>query len=385
VNKQGTTTPSIDGGSIYIAGTKGEIVSLDAVTGAVQWNIATSCMRSYATSVLLTDDHLYVQTYQGLVECRLRSNGSLLWSYQTDSYGLGNMALGDDGIYATSDDRCIHKLDKIGGGLIWKKCFVGNFARSGAFYHGGLIFASGCTGEYYGVDSSGNTVFGHVHGAGNSFTDWAEADGLLYVTNLGGVMHCFAPNGVPGPAACTPGATPSYSPTHSPSSTPTATESSTPSASPSFSPTLSATPTASATPTVTSSSTPSLTVTDSPTASHTPAQSPVPTPGHDELPGGHDPGDIGDDEGVCYPNPVKDGRCRIAFRMKEPGKSKIRVFSADGGQAGSYRSEHSSTGLKSVQCDVSGYAPGVYFFIVDREGHGGRTSKTKLGKFIVIR
>jgi len=54
--------------------------------------------------------------------------------------------------------------------------------------------------------------------------------------------------------------------------------------------------------------------------------------------------------------------------MKEAGKSRIRIFSADGGQAGSYHHEHADGGLKSVPCDLSGYAPGVYFCIVDHRG-----------------
>jgi hypothetical protein len=103
------------------------------------------------------------------------------------------------------------------------------------------------------------------------------------------------------------------------------------------------------------------------------------------VPAGHDPGDIDDSHAACYPNPVRQGSCRFAFRMPGPGKSRIRVFAADGSEAGSYGQEHPSGGLKSVECNVSAYAPGVYFFIVDREVPGGRSAKTQLEKFMVIK
>jgi hypothetical protein len=75
----------------------------------------------------------------------------------------------------------------------------------------------------------------------------------------------------------------------------------------------------------------------------------------------------------------------FAFKMPGPGRSRIRVFAADGSQAASFSQEHATGGMRSVDCDISAFAPGVYFFIVDREAPGRRTDKTPLEKFLVTR
>jgi outer membrane protein assembly factor BamB len=307
---QGAVTPAIDGGFVYIAGTRGEIASLDAGTGALQWTVSAGVFHHYASAILLTNAYLYLMTSHGLVECRQRSNGSIVWTYQTDSYNLSNLSLGDQ-LYCGSDDHYVHKLDLLTGTLIWKHSMGGGFARSGPFYVGGTIFISGCGGDYDGLDSNGNTVWSYTHGADNTFSDWAEADGLLFVSNRQGQMHCFAPKGV------NPFATP--------------------------------------------------------------------TPRYDDLPYGHDVDHLKHDEGAAYPNPVRGGHCRFAFDMDEAGTSRIRVFTASGAQASSFSHQHEGPGTKSVDEDLSGYAPGVYFFIVDRKYQSGKEDKTKLGKFLVVK
>jgi len=127
----------------------------DVNTGVPNWDIQTSCMRFYATSVLLTNTHLYVMTNMGLVECRLRANGSFVWNFQTGSWGMGNLSLGDQ-LYCTSDDRCIHKLDLLTGSQIWLHCFTGNFAAAAPFTAGDDL-RLGLHGRLLGVDSAGNT------------------------------------------------------------------------------------------------------------------------------------------------------------------------------------------------------------------------------------
>ena len=82
--------------------------------------------------------------------------------------------------------------------------------------------------EWYGkcpihTAKSNNTSFSYSHGGDNSFTDWAEADGLLFVTNRLGVMHCFAPAGVALPGACTPTSTSTFTVSPTYTATPSAT------------------------------------------------------------------------------------------------------------------------------------------------------------------
>ena len=405
----GASSPAIDGGKIFVAtsSTPSLVHCLDALSGAILWSKSESCSANAAITVLGT--RLFIMRNDGRVDCRLASDGSLLWHYQTDSFSGSNLAVCGQLVIATSDDRCVHAIDQATGNGVWRRCFLGNFARSAALVVCGKIFVSGCAGEFYAVDGqTGNDLWHYAQVGSDNFVDWAEADGSLYVPDQSGRMYCFRSDTPGDPAAClcnlsasTQTPTPPYSATLTPSpagsftATPTQTPSVTLTATPSVTVTrtlsLTRTPTATPSPTSSPTLTPSRTLTPSPSSGLTqsatvsPTMSPVATAGKYDVPGGDDPSDIDTEHGACYPNPVRGRSCRFAFRMEGAGKSRIRVFAADGMQAASYSQEHPQGGLKSVECDVSAYAPGVYFFIVDRELQGGRSSKTKLEKFMVIR
>jgi hypothetical protein len=103
------------------------------------------------------------------------------------------------------------------------------------------------------------------------------------------------------------------------------------------------------------------------------------------VPIGDNPTGIGPNQAGIYPNPVKGGLGRFVYQMSAGGTARVRVFRADGSICGQYTYEHTDGGLKDVPCDMSSYAAGVYFFIVDRDGDSGQTSQTILEKFIVIK
>jgi outer membrane protein assembly factor BamB len=395
--KTGMGTPALDGGQLFIGTLAGKIFCVDALTGAVAWQIS-SPRTCYASAVSLDNTRLFVMTSGGKVECRLRSNGSLVWSFQTASFTLSNLSQGPLGLYCTSDDRCIYRLNPATGAVLWQTCFVGNFARSAPFCAGDVVLASGCTGVFYGVDAASGTASWNLdhHGA-ESFTDFAEADGLIFVCNLYGVMYCLRPQNVSNPATVTVSPTLTISP--SPTRTPSPTKSATPSPSfsatltPSSSATSSATRTASpsatrsASPTVTATPSPSATVTGSPSFSPTSTITPDATSTlvstidiHGDE-GKRDPG-----EGHCYvaPNPVHGGPCRLIYHMRAPGLCKVRLFQASGDPVGHVEEHHDSPGVHSCEISTQRYAPGVYFCQTNMAYDNGEEDKLPLAKFIVL-
>lgn len=272
-------TPSLDGGLLYLAGTKGEMACLNWSDGSTVWVRQNGWTESYPSALVLSDTHIYAMVSNGKLECRSRSDGSLVWSYQTQSYANGSPSFDGTTVFCSSDDRCIYALDPLTGALKWQRCHAGNFARSAPFTCGGLVFSSGCTGAYYGDNAATGTVdWQATHGADNSFNDWAAADGYLFVSNRLGKVYCFR-SGCPG---CTSTPTPSPSPTWSatPSATPTASPSATLTATPSPSLTMTLSATASATASATLTASPSLTVTLSASMTRTFTASPTisPTP-----------------------------------------------------------------------------------------------------------
>jgi hypothetical protein len=394
-------TPALDGGKLFVGGTKGELARLNWADGSLDWIQHTGNKSGYTGALVLSDTHIYAMRNTGKMECRLRSNGSLVWSYQTDSYALGNPSFDGSTVFCSSDDRCIHALDPLTGSLKWKRCHPGNFARSAPFSTGGLVLSSGCTGVFYGDNASTGLVDWQAdHGADNSFNDWAAADGYLFVANRLGKVYCFrsacpacTPTFTPSPSAShsptstpsdTPTATPSRTPTASPSGTETATPSRTPTVSPSVTGTAtpSATPTASPSLTATTSLTATPTATPSSSASPTPSRSPTPAPPATLAPG-EAPAGLDDPGSGCYayPNPSK-GDVHVVFRMDGPGRSRVRVFQSAGAAAALIEQDHSSGGIKRCTVPSGGFAPGVYFYKVDMHYQSGKRDQRPVGKFI---
>jgi outer membrane protein assembly factor BamB len=421
----GADTPTVDGGKVYVANNNSpaRLFCLDAVSGALNWNQVLGA--GAYPAIMLHGSRIYMMRNDGKVECRDQAGGALVWSYQTGSYSISNLAVCGQLLIASSDDRYIHACNLATGQLVWKRPFTGNFARCAPLVVCGTIFVSGCAGEFYALDGATGTDIWHFNeGIYNNFVDWAEADGNLYVPDEYGRMYCFTSDVAGDPLTCqcnlsaatftpTPPSTATLTPspagsfTATPSPTPSTTrtfsstvtvtrtfsltKTSSPSATPSVTPSPSSSPSSSATPSASPSPsvTPSISPTPTPSRSMSPTVSPTFSPSpvrhHDDVPEGHDPGDIDDGHAACYPNPVRHGSCRFAFRMDGPGRSRVRVFASDGSEAGSYDYGHPEGGLRSVECDLSGYAAGVYFFIVDRDCQNGKKSKTKLEKFLIIK
>jgi outer membrane protein assembly factor BamB len=377
---QSSRTPACDNGEVYFCGTKGDLACLDAASGAVKWDINTG--KCYSSAITLTPLYLYIMISSGKVECRLRTNGSLVWAFQTGSFSSSNLALCGQLVIASSDDRNVYALNQDTGQCVWHRAFVGNFARCAPFVACGIVFISGCTHQFYAIDArTSQTLWTYSNGADNSFVDWAEADGRLFVSDSNCRLYCFEPDIPSDPALCvcnltantfTP--TPNWTATPTDSTTATRTASPSLTASPSASPTL--TPTSTATPTPTPMPSISATLTASPTAGFS---TPTKTPQKGECP------DPGGHKCYVYPDPVKGGQAHVAYDMAEPGFADVKVYQSNGELASRVRDRCDEAGTHSTEVNVESCAPGVYFYKVDMEYDSGRKDRMEVKKFIVTR
>lgn len=379
-------TPAIDAGLLYTAGSGGELMCLRADTGALQWRVDSP--RHFISAVTLDDTRLYVMDQDGQVQCRSRADGSLIWSFQTGSFAHGNLAIDGSTLFCTSDDRFVRSLDCATGTLNWQIHHFGNFARSAPFVCGGMVFTSGCVGEFYGDrESDGSSQWVLSHGSFNSFNDWAYADGWLIGTNRSGRVFCFyshCPN-------CTPTATPTPTLSSTPTPSPTATATATPSVSTSVTASITASPTATPSATPSASATPSPTWT--PTATATPSATPSPSataspsPSAPPTPVTDAPGGLDDPGRGCYtyPNPSHGGDVWAVYRVAGPCQVRVRVFQSAGEPAAKVEQRHDSAGVKRCQLPTSRFAPGVYFYKVDLDYDDGRHSSLDLAKFVCTR
>jgi hypothetical protein len=154
-----------------------------------------------------------------------------------------------------------------------------------------------------------------------------------------------------------------YTITPSPSSSSTATV--TPTLTPAFSETLTQSVTVTPSGTMTLSATP------------TPSQQPSAPAGNNGPPASAD-----EDDAYVYPNPVEGPACNFVYRMKRPGEANIIIYQVTGEPAAVVRDTHDTGGDKSTVADMQGIAPGVYFFVVERQYGDSASERTRLQKFL---
>ena len=290
-----TLTPAYDNGSIYLATENGHLFSLNGTTGAVQWYVKQNLI--HQNCPLLSDEYIYVLGNLSQVECRSRTDGSLVWTTDTHvCVGITNgcLALCGDILVVPGDSWRVWGLNRYNGAMVWCTTLTGNFARNSPLVVCGKVYISACHGDYYCLDGqTGQIDWRFHHWVDLTFVGWAEADGQLFVNNRSQAMFCFD-SVTPGNAAnclCNLSATPvaNYTPSPSPSpifytlsacwseptwtptptftytpsltNTPTSTMSPTATLTPTLTPTVTLTPSVTITPTITLTSTPTNTAT----------------------------------------------------------------------------------------------------------------------------
>ena len=84
------------------------------------------------------------------------------------------------------------------------------------------------------------------------------------------------------------------------------------------------------------------------------------------------------------PNPVTGNTAIVAYWMVFPGSVEIRVFNAIG-QMVSKHEDVKGSGPQNTALNFTGYAPGVYLYLVTMTYDTGGTDKTPVSKFMVVR
>ncbi|HTA75787.1 MAG TPA: T9SS type A sorting domain-containing protein, partial [bacterium] len=144
--------------------------------------------------------------------------------------------------------------------------------------------------------------------------------------------------------------------------------------------TATSTPTHTATLTITSTTSSTFTITPTPTVSPTPNLTFTPTPTATSVPGGCTGVAI-----ACfsYPNPALGIAMSVSCELCEPSSVVMTVFGVTGEKIAVYNYSGSS-GTNLYSLDITHFAHGIYFLIVQSSGPSG-SRKSGIKKFAIVR
>jgi len=193
--------PAYDAGVLYISQVNGWVTAVDTVGQKILWSKSTGGTQYGVPS--LTDSLVIVQTMAGKFLALNRSNGSVAWSYQAASYGMGNVAACNEMVIGTNDDRTVFGLNAATGALCWRTGVEGNFAAMSPMVVCGKVFVCGCTGRWYCLDGANGALLDTFDSYyGDSGLDYSESDGQLFACDWLGQLHCFVAKQPQDPAQC---------------------------------------------------------------------------------------------------------------------------------------------------------------------------------------
>jgi|GEM_PF-1006480 len=111
------SSPTVVDGTVYVGKANGNVVALDADTGATEWTASTG--GAVISSPAVGPERVYVGSYDGSVYALNRQSGSVAW---TSSAGgvYASPALASGTVYVSGLDNRIHALDAETGDQRWQ-------------------------------------------------------------------------------------------------------------------------------------------------------------------------------------------------------------------------------------------------------------------------
>jgi outer membrane protein assembly factor BamB len=191
---QGSASPAIASGVVYIGSNDGLFSALDASTGAVRWQDQISV--SEDASPVVANGAVYVGTTKGSLVALDSRTGALRWRSQPSStsyFAFSTPVVANGVVYADSEgDQSVYALDTISGAVHWR--FTAPFPTAGefpaapaveqgvayvVFVHSGAF--ANPTSSIYALDATTGAVRWHLYDSKNAYSAATVAEGVMYI------------------------------------------------------------------------------------------------------------------------------------------------------------------------------------------------------------
>lgn len=146
------SSPSVDGGSVYIGCQDGSFYSLDADSGETEWEFEADDYFC-ASKPKIYDDALYVGCEDNNLYALDTSDGEPVWEFETDDIIVSSPVATDDAVYFGSHDNNLYAVDPDTGEEIWR-FETGSSIFSSPAYRDGVVYVGSTDGTMYAVDGS---------------------------------------------------------------------------------------------------------------------------------------------------------------------------------------------------------------------------------------
>jgi outer membrane protein assembly factor BamB len=135
-------TPAADSTRVYVPTTNGRLWALDRDSGEHLWSYPASDSLVRFTSPAVNRGHLFFGGTDGLMRAIVASDGSTIWTFQTDGTFSAPPAVQGDLVFAGATDRRFFALDRDSGSLEWNVELRGRIKSAPAVFDGYVVIMS---------------------------------------------------------------------------------------------------------------------------------------------------------------------------------------------------------------------------------------------------
>ena len=185
------STPVADESGVYVVTTKGELVSMDARSGAVRWKKDAGGAVLFSSKPLIAENRIFIATSQGNVTAYDRA-GKQLWRKKLGGGVYSSPAYQDGVLYIGTDDRKINALASRDGRTRWQFETDSRMVGTTPLVFRGNVYAGTYSGSFYAINARRGTISWHFKAgmpiiaspvAGGSTIFTGSMDGYLYALN----------------------------------------------------------------------------------------------------------------------------------------------------------------------------------------------------------
>lgn len=141
ISVRGGSKPTFHNGQIYVGFSDGALVSLNAKTGTVNWEVQLNRgkrFRDIDSSPVIENNNIYISGYDDKLYCISADKGEVLW--RVDSGGYNPLTIvGERIIYPTSSGE-VKALKKSNGDTLWTYKVNNGIPTGVRLYKGALVF-----------------------------------------------------------------------------------------------------------------------------------------------------------------------------------------------------------------------------------------------------
>lgn len=196
---RGTSTPIVDGDTVYAGFANGRVLAFNAANGSVLWEVRVAISQGRSEierivdidgSMVLIGSELYASSYQGRVVAIDVSSGRKVW--QKDVSSFSGVSQGFGNVYVTDEDGTLSAYQRNGQGLRWQQTALGYRELSRPTPVSSYVAVADLEGIVHLVSQVDGEFVGRVDaGGGGARADMLADGNLLYVFNDDGKLIAF--------------------------------------------------------------------------------------------------------------------------------------------------------------------------------------------------